>query len=136
MRITHITLFLGLSILLSSCVGWTRVYYFDFHNKSPKDIYIIVDTNTNDDLISLGGWCQRIPAESIGSVESDVPWDQTIRDSIYVYVIDASMVSLPTAPLSQVDYELLDSEMVLDRITVLHQDTVSGKFSLTFPSDD
>lgn len=122
-------------VVLSSCIPLGSVHYrFKFVNNSEKDVYIVVDTNTDDECISSGSLYDYVFANNWRFIENKRPWAEIIKDSAYVYVLDASLIDLlPLEVFLSVDKcETITQEMILDRITVHHKDA-STMFTLSYP---
>ena len=123
-------------IVLSSCApygGHVR-YRFKFINNSDKDIYIVIDNIMEDQCISPGSLYDFIYANNWKYIDNKIPWAETIKDSAYVYILDATLINL--LPLE--DYlsvnkcETISQDMILDRITVHHEETLT-LFTLKYP---
>ncbi len=121
---------LGTIVMLISCDRYFN--YFDFVNNSGDYIYIIIDTNTSDDIISVGSICESIFPYKTKRVETKEPWNTIVKDSIYVYVIDGSLIDLPIDNLSLENAERITPEMVLARKTMYHPQSCNGP-TLCFP---
>lgn len=130
--IKKLSYLLGGIVLCSSCMGWDLRYRFAFYNNSNEDIYIILDNNTIDDAITIGSMCHYIQPGHFKYIDSREPWDTVIKDSIHIYVLDATKIQLPTAHLSQENAECISPEMVLTRKTLFNSQT-HEKFSLSYP---
>lgn len=122
-------------LLCIACGPIDRAYRFKFYNNTTEDIYIILDENTKDEEITLGSDCWYAWASSWRYVDNKKrSWDTIIKDSIYIYVIDADMIKLPLGPLLQEDIDRITPEMVFSRITVYHHQTNGiGIFDVTYP---
>jgi hypothetical protein len=130
---------IAILLMIVSCApyGGTLVYRFKFFNNSSRDIYIIIDNNTKDNIISAGSICDFVYANAWCYIDSGTPWSNIIKDSAYVYVIDTDLfdfdLTYETRVLSQEKCNSITNEMILDRITVYNKDTHTI-FSLYYPS--
>ena len=109
-------------------------YRFKFINNSDKNIYIVIDCITDDQSITPGSLYDYVYANNWRYVDSLTPWADIIKDSAYIYVLDASLINL--LPLEEIltadKCETITQEMILDRITVHHEDA-STIFTLSYP---
>ena len=129
-------LLLIVMILLSSCkpYGGQLRYRFKFINNSDKNIYIVIDCITDDQSISPGSLYDYVFANNWRYVDSLTPWADIIKDSAFIYVLDASLIDLLPLEkyLTEDKCETITQEMKLDRITVHHKDA-STIFTLSYP---
>ena len=119
-------------------MGWDIDYYFVFNNESQYDVYIIIDTNTQDGAISAGSLCYYCQHDDWMFVDNSRPWFNLIRDSAYIYVVDASKINLPHGQLygqlTMQNQEKLKPEMILDIITIYNRDLQKG-YTVYFSSE-
>ena len=87
---------IAILLMIVSCApyGGTLVYRFKFFNNSSRDIYIIIDNNTKDNIISAGSICDFVYANAWCYIDSGTPWSNIIKDSAYVYVIDTDLFDI------------------------------------------
>lgn len=116
--------FFALITLIVLMIACRRAYFFCFQNDSEFNLYIIIDTCTQDNDITLGSYYRWIPANAEIGVESKNPWSERIKDSAYIYVVDADKISFPwgSGTLSREDKNLITPDVVLDSIVVYHSD--------------
>lgn len=123
-------------VFVSSCnppLGATRRFVFKFANNSDTDIYIVVDNNPSDDIITTGSRCFFIYAGNCYFVDSEIPWGDIIKESAYIYVIDASLAKFSQGSfLSLEECGAISQDMILDRITVYHEDFLK-MFTVSYP---
>ncbi|MBQ7195415.1 MAG: hypothetical protein IJS07_07265 [Bacteroidales bacterium] len=132
-----INILIILVILLSSCVDWIGYAYFDFVNNTDKPVYVLVDLDASDGRVSNDCKCNYASpygSKPILTFDPHDTWQDEIRDSAHIYVIDASMIDLPVGILSEVIIEKIADENILSRITILHPVRKSG-FSVLFPEN-
>ena len=138
-RLSTLVLALCLGLIIASCVGpIDHTYEFKFFNNSEKDIYIVVDTAPLDEVITIKSVCWYCRANKWRYIEDrQTPWDEIVKDSIYLYIIDASMIKLSTERgFTQDDADRITPEMLLSIITLYHSETVNGHhriFSVYYP---
>ncbi len=121
-------------LFLVSCTGWSRCYSFRFNNESQYDVHIIIDTNTQDGAISVGSLCYYCRHELWKFIDNDKPWYNIVRDSAYIYVVDASRIYLLSGQLAQDDQEKITPEMILGIITIHNQDLYE-MYTVNFSSE-
>ena len=129
----HCIFFLALILLCLACGPIDIKYRFRFDNNSEKDIYIIFDLNPNDEMISTGSLCYYVIASNYKYIYNNRPWDTVVKDSTYMYVIDANMIHLPCDRLSEENVELITPQMILARKTVFHSQLTDKHFSISYP---
>ena len=132
------TLFLYLGLIVTSCVtAWEIVYRFKLYNNTDKDIYIIIDTKPQDEVITIQSECWYCQAKNWRYIDNrHTPWDEIVKDSIHLYILDASMIDLPRDYLSPENAERITQNMLLSRITLYHSQTVVGHhgiFTVNYP---
>lgn len=125
-------------ILSSSCApyGGQLRYRFKFVNNSEKDVYIVINTNTDDECISSGSIYDHVYASNWKYIENKIPWTEVIKDDAYVYIIDASLINLLPLEgyLTEEKCISITNEMILGRI-IVHHDDFSTMFTLSYPFD-
>lgn len=106
-------------------LGARRDFPFMFYNNSNKDVYVVVDSNIFDEEITAGSICKFVFANSARYVGSETPWGEIIKDSAYLYVIDASNIDLSQVYyLSQYQCKQITQDMILGIKTIYHEETV------------
>lgn len=139
MRIKQLFFLLLVNCILVSCdpFGWDIVRYgFWFSNDSEKNVFLIVDFNSKDDILSLGSESYHINSEHQLSIDSKKPWKEIIVDSIHLYVIDASLSELPWNGghiLTQEEINSIVPESVLARIPLFHENVVINNYEVHYP---
>lgn len=132
-------LFLLLIVMafISSCIPLGEVRYrFKFVNSSEKDVYIVINTNTDDECISSGSIYDYVYANNWKYIENKKTWAEVIKDDAYVYVLDASLINLLPLEgyLTEEKRSSITNEMILGRI-IVHHDDFSTMFTLSYPLD-
>ena len=129
-----ILIIIGAMLLLSSCQHFARVgYSWVFINNSNREIYIVLDTDACNGVITEGNMCAAyVHAHSERNVYAQKPWSTIVKDSMYVYVIDGSLIDLPINDLSPENAERITPEMVLARKTIYNSQTYNH-LTLTYP---
>ncbi len=126
-------------IVLSSCVpyGGHLRYRFKFMNNSDKDIYIVIDTKADNQSISPGCFYDYVSAKKWRYVDNKKPWAEIIKDSAYVYILDASLIDLLPLEesLSAERCNSITQEMIMGRITVYHENFLTMN-TLSYPTDE
>ena len=106
---------------------------FRFWNNTQAEIAIIIDLNPEDIVITQNSEAYHIRPNDYmevlgGTGKQDRKWSQIVKDSIHIYVLDASFYDIPSAPLfGPVSKDIIDSiteDMILSRMTLLHSDFV------------
>lgn len=124
-------------LLMISCVGWTLRYRFKFMNNSDKDIYIVIDTKTDNQSISPRSFYDFVFANNWRYIDNKRPWDEIIKDSAYIYILDASLIDLHPLEqyLSEEKCKYITQEMIMGRMTVYHEDFITMN-TLSYPTDE
>jgi len=132
------TLFLYLGLIVTSCVtGWKVVYFFKFVNNSDKDIYVIIDTEPQDEVITVQSWVYYCYANEERRIVSNHSWSEVVKDSIHVYVIDASKIHLSTEyGVAQENIERITPDMVLAKKTMFHYNFSHSNVRVFYPFVD
>jgi len=117
-------------LLLCSCLAFwgcpiDKFWYKLFINNTSKDLYIILDYNPLDDWISPNiSQCRYVKANSTIKLEWDEPWEQVVKDSMYIYIFDSSHPPIQVNYyLSTDDVALIDKDYLITRMTLLQHDT-------------
>ena len=99
-----------------------------------KNVYIVIDTKTDDECISSGSLYNHVYANHLKYIDNKRPWPEIIKDSAYIYILDASLINLlPLEEFLSVDKcETITHEMILDSIIVHHEDCFI-MFTLSYP---
>lgn len=130
------------SVMAPSCIMLTmyldpdQPHSFEFHNESRNNIYVVVDEEPQDNVITVDSYWKQIAAHGSALIWDDDPWRKVVSDSVYLYVIDANKVDfgIEYRPLTQSNIDKVSSEMILERITLYHR-KCHGNFSVTYPSE-
>lgn len=102
-------------------------------NLTSMDLYFIYDSFPNDNEITPDkNQCVYIKALDSARVYWSGRIERTIKDSLHIYVIDASFKSLPNwTSLSKDDITGISNESILARMTVFQSES---DFYWNFPS--
>lgn len=126
-------------IVLSSCApyGGQLRYRFKFMNNTDKDIYIVIDTKTDNQSISPRSFYDFVFANNWRYIDNKRPWDEIIKDSAYIYILDASLIDLHPLEqyLSEEKCKYITQEMIMGRMTVYHEDFITMN-TLSYPTDE
>lgn len=122
-------------IVISACIScgaYDMAYGFYFYNDTNEDVYIIISEAANEDIIPISQ-CRRVCANKRFNVLSRKPWEDLIRDSAFIYVINYKSIELPTDRLlNTTDINDITSDMILSRIT-LYSYQLYGTYSVHYP---
>ena len=133
-------LILIVMIVVSSCApyGGQLRYRFKFINNSDKDIYIVIDNTASPQHISSGSLYDYVYANNWKYIDNKNPWDEIISEAASVYILDASLIDLlPLESFLSADKcEAISQEMILDKITVHHEDFLEQSPTLSYPSNE
>lgn len=113
-------LFILVSIILLNACPMDRFWFFVFRNLSSEDIFIITDPDTQDNVITVGSEIDFVYKNKEMTIQRRRLWTDIIKDSAYIYVVDASKIDLHVIGgiLSEDQKEKLSPEMILDTLTL------------------
>lgn len=123
------------SLLLTSCDHFWSIWLY---NTSDKDVYIVLDFDTQDDCVSADSQRQLLEAHSDFHFSHFDYWEELIQDSVHFYFIDATKIELPSILLTKEECEIITNEMILERQTIHREDLAKDEYIqavLYFPSE-
>ena len=128
-----------MTFIVTSCDFFypDRGYAFIVVNNSNSDVFAILDydTTTNSKPVGKGLYWERVFARKTHDMLSHDPWYKVIRDSAFVYVVDAGQLDL-YLPLSEEKIrDNVSCDMVLSRITLHNSVLRRGLISVVYPEN-
>lgn len=150
-HVLSIVLTVAVSCMVSSCIVATvsniydfvesdRTWSFRFCNNSHETVLAVIDTDIADGVFpSESVWATIGPISygHIGNYHSDnqIPWKKFIVDSAYLYVVNATPLLKEIGaiqshqPLPQNVVDQITTEMIMDTITLYHEDLLLNKYT-------
>ena len=131
MRIKFL-LFLFVVLLASSCGPIDYVSFFYFKNLSDKDVWIVLDFAPKDERITTGSDFYKATHKNDCRVSrpGKQPWSELVRDSMHLYVLDASKVELSknSGTIYNQEIEGITQDMILARMKLLPNNLAQGVY--------
>lgn len=130
-------LLLLLTSLIVSVLACDRTYGVVLVNQSNNDVYMVVDLNPIDDVITSGSEVVKVSSKSKNQVYRLSHFGYSVKDSMHVYLLDAQRVDskcpIQSYYIKESHISNIESDMILLRMTILQSVLWGDYYTLTYP---